>query len=179
MFIQGSFGRLIELVYMRSWMIAQLPWDPTLDDRALMKEFLDGYYGPAGRYIQQYIDLLDKVIHRDSSIQLAAYSETTKDWLKLEDLNSATELFNKAAAAVADDEILSKRVRVARYSIEIVWLLRYHEFKQEAKAKGLAFLGPEDPRALTKHLESIQNEIGQYKEWREFPELVVKLKKLF
>ena len=177
--VQGSFGKLSEFVYMRNWMIAQLMWDPTLDDRALMKEFLDGYYGAASPYLQKYIDLLDGIIHRGSGKFLSCYLTSTEGWLTLEDLNTATNLINQAATAVAGDATLSKRVRRLRYSVEMVWLERYEEFKKEAAEKGIAFLGPKNPQVLLKHLEKIQHEVGQYKEGREFPEYVDRLKKLF
>ena len=177
--IQGSFGKLSEFVYMRNWMIAQLMWDPTLDDRALMKEFLDGYYGAASPYLQKYIDLLDEIIHRDGGKHLSCYLTSTEGWLTLEDLNTATNLINQAATAVAGDATLSKRVRRLRYSVEVVWLERYEEFKKEAAEKGIAFLGPKNPQVLLKHLEKIQHEVGQYKEGRQFSEYMEKLKELF
>ena len=81
--------------------------------------------------------------------------------------------------AVAGDPVISKRLRRARYSIDIVWLERYHKFCKEAQAGQLPFLGPENPQELLNELEKIQGEIGHYRECREFSEYLNKLKALF
>src|SRR5665213_297296 len=44
-----SYGA--EMAELRAWLLAQMLWNPQQDDRVLIKEFLDGYYGPAGRPI--------------------------------------------------------------------------------------------------------------------------------
>jgi hypothetical protein len=57
---------------LKSWLISQMLWDPSQDDRALIAAFLEvcpqsvssecnrvvqGYYGPAAPLMQQYLDL--------------------------------------------------------------------------------------------------------------------------
>ncbi len=37
---------------MRVWLLAHVMWDPSRNERALMTEFLNGYYGAAGPYLQ-------------------------------------------------------------------------------------------------------------------------------
>jgi hypothetical protein len=43
--------------YMRTWVWAKLLWDPTLDARALMKDFVFGYYGKAAEPIWDFEEL--------------------------------------------------------------------------------------------------------------------------
>ena len=52
---QGWGGEMGEL---RAWVLAQLFWNPQQDDRKLIREFLEGYYGQAAaKPILQYLDL--------------------------------------------------------------------------------------------------------------------------
>ncbi len=55
MFQQGSGGLMSEFVELRSYIIAKLLWNPDLDVDLLMDDFLNGYYGPAGKYISANI----------------------------------------------------------------------------------------------------------------------------
>jgi hypothetical protein len=43
---------------LRAWVLAQLLYNPYQDDRVLIKEFLEGYYGAAADKIRQYMDLM-------------------------------------------------------------------------------------------------------------------------
>jgi len=48
-----------EMAEMRAWVTAQLMWNPNQDDRALIREFIEGYYGTnAAPFIRQYLELI-------------------------------------------------------------------------------------------------------------------------
>lgn len=51
----GPGGDLNEL---KDYVMARLMWDPTLDDKAVVAEFLAGYYGAAAPYVRQYMDVM-------------------------------------------------------------------------------------------------------------------------
>ena len=178
-FTQGSWGPAGEFMRMRAWVTAQLMWNPDQDERALMVEFLNGYYGADGPYLMKYIDLIHDAIHRQPDLWLGVYDATTRHWLTLEDLNAATRLFDQATAAVAQDDTLSYRVRRARLSIDIVWVERYRELRRTARQQGRTFLGPADPYAEVEHIAQNEFGIDCYREWAEFPEYVAKLRRLF
>ena len=56
---------------LRSWVWGKQLWDPSLDTRALMRDFIYGYYGKAAEPIAEYNDLLWR--HLDRLPQQAAY----------------------------------------------------------------------------------------------------------
>jgi len=58
MFQQGSGGLISEFVELRTYIIAKLLWNPDADVDAIIDDFVDGYYGPAGKYIRQYINTM-------------------------------------------------------------------------------------------------------------------------
>ena len=173
--IQGGHGKLCDLVHMRNWVSCQMMWDASQDADALRKEFAAGYYGAAGPLVLRYVHLLDTIIHRDNTF-LSCFADSTKNWLALEDLNALTRIVTKAEAVTAHDAVLAARVNVLRFSVDAVWLQRYHELKAAAEERGIAFLGPDDPRVALGRFEAIQNNVGHYAERREFPEFVAKLK---
>jgi hypothetical protein len=131
---------------LRAWLLAHLMWDPSQDERALRREFLQGYYDQAAEPLLQYIDLMSDTVEQQNTY-LRCFMADTAGWLNLETLNRATELFDQAQKAVADDTVLTARVRRARMPLDHVWLMRYPALKRQAKAQGLPFLGPQDPVA--------------------------------
>jgi len=124
-----SCGDFVEL---RTWLLAHLMWDPSLDERALIAEFLRGYYGPAAEPLQHYLDLTHDAVER-AGTYLRCYMHDTSSWLGLEDLNRATELFADAARRVEDDPVLTARVRRARMPLDHAWIQRHRALRLVAK----------------------------------------------
>jgi len=147
LFEQGDAGcSCSDFPELRAWLLAHLMWDPSRDERALVREFLAGYYGKAADPLQRYLDLTCDAVEREGAY-LRCFMTDTADWLKLDDVNRTTELFRQAEQAVAGDEVLTKRVRRARMPLDHVWLMRYYALRRQAKGEGKPFLGPEDPVA--------------------------------
>ncbi|MBM3501474.1 MAG: DUF4838 domain-containing protein, partial [Armatimonadetes bacterium] len=170
LFEQGDASCSIsELPELRAWLLAHLMWDPGLDEQALTREFMAGYYGAAAEPLLQYIELMSDTVQQQNAY-LRCFMTDTSSWLGLEPLNRATELFNEAQAAVADDETLATRVRRARMPLDHVWLMRYQSLKRQAKGQGLPFLGPEDPIAAAQTFVASAQEFdaGNFSEGRAF-----------
>ncbi len=146
--VQGGFGKAADLLALRTWVTAQMLWNPNQNPRKLMIEFLDGYYGAAAPILMEYMEAMVDGAHRNKDQWLGSYEFTTAGWATVRDMNTATRLFDEAAAAVKGDKILSQRVWLARQSIDLSWLDRYDEFKQEAADKGIPFLGPPNPSKI-------------------------------
>jgi len=129
---------------LRPWLMAKLLWNPNKDPDVLIRTFLDGYYGPAGDPLWEYIQVTRKAIN-EANIELGCSRRTTRDWLRIEDLNRITELFNEAEQRVAGNAILERRVEAARMPIDYVWLRRHTRLARQAERESKPFLGPEDP----------------------------------
>lgn len=54
-FAEGNFYANGEFAELRSYMLAKLIWDPNADDKAILDDFLKGYYGNAAPNVKQYI----------------------------------------------------------------------------------------------------------------------------
>ncbi len=56
LFMQANNEPAAEMALLRGYLISKLMWKPDADDKMIMDEFLNNYYGAAGPYIRQYID---------------------------------------------------------------------------------------------------------------------------
>ena len=172
LFEQGDSGCSCgDFVELRAWLLAHLMWDPSRDEKALIGEFLQGYYGPAAEPLQQYLELTHDAVEQ-SGTYLRCYMSDTAAWLSPDDLGRATELFDEAQERVADDEVLARRVRRARMPLDHVWLKRYHGMRRLAKAEGKPFLGPSDPAAFCEEFIQAAHDfdVGNYREGGAFKE---------
>jgi uncharacterized protein DUF4838/glycosyl hydrolase family 67 len=158
LFEQGDSESTIgDFIRLRAWLLAHLMWDPTRDEKALVTEFLEGYYGPAAPHLQEYLD----VIHdagEQSGVNLRCFMNDTSAYLTLDDLNRATRVYAKATEAVAGDPVLARRVRRERMPLDHVWLRRYYALRRAAKARQKEFLGPDDPTAACEEFIRLAHE---------------------
>ena len=135
-----------DFVRMRNWLISKLMWNPALDEKKLIREFLEGYYGEkATPFLLEYFDtLIDKA--ESSGKFIGCFMENTEDWLDYETLCRATALFDKAiAAAEQENGEFTERLRRERLPLEHAWLKGYNKFKWIAEKKEEKFCGPPDP----------------------------------
>lgn len=102
-----------EFSLLRAYYVTELLKDPDQDADAVIRDFLDGYYGAAAEPIWKYIALLhDKVDKED--IHMHLYTNPAMGYLTDEVMAGANALFDEAEAAVKEDPELLERVRVAR-----------------------------------------------------------------
>ena len=142
-FCESESVGITDFVALKVYLMAHLLWDPSRDEKMIMDEFVVGYYGKAGPLVKQVLNGFEKL---GSKVRMHAYSEGPyASWLDLEAMNRATELFREAEAAVAEDPLTLARVKRARISLDHQWLRGYAGYREQAKNKGAAFLGPQDP----------------------------------
>jgi hypothetical protein len=131
-FEQGAYqGHGSEFAELRAWVLAQLLWNPAQDDRALINEFLEGYYGPAAPPIRAYLELL----HTNSAgWNLTCYSPPNAKFLNFTTLAAAEKLWAEAER-VATPEVLP-RVKLARLWPRYVWLSQWDRLRKECSDAG-------------------------------------------
>jgi hypothetical protein len=127
----GTYGA--EMAEMRAWVLAQLLWNPRQDDRALIREFLDGYYGAAGQPLARYLELMQKA---SQGYNLTCYTPSDAPFLRFQPLAQAEALWQEAEHAVADNGELLARVRKGHLAVQCVWLARWNALRQECSRAG-------------------------------------------
>lgn len=147
LFEQGayqSFGS--EMSELRAWVLARLLWNPQLDDRKLINEFLDGYYGrgPA-RHIREYMRLMSRAA---KGFYMGCFTSPNAPYLRYAVLARAEALLAKAEAEAGQDADLVWRVRQARLAVWYAWLVRWSQLRRECLTVGGEWPVPASRRAL-------------------------------
>lgn len=117
---------------MRSWVWAKQLWDPSLDTRALMKDFIYGYYGNAGEPIWNYNMMMWQIWQKYHAIPhtpgvtkvgehpfiVEAPCSLPPDWeLFNAEFITKTNAFIKQAESLAKDDETRRRVQVAKLPV--------------------------------------------------------------
>jgi hypothetical protein len=112
---QGAYqSRGGEFAELRAYVLARLLWNPEAAVEPIVADFMHGYYGRAGQFVQAYFDLLHGRLTPDTHIHLglqpddALFSDAF--------VEEAGQLFDQAEA-VADTEALRRRVELARLPV--------------------------------------------------------------
>ena len=146
LFEQGAYqsfgGAMAE---MQAWVQAQLMWDVTQDDQALIREFLAGYYGPAAGSIQRYLDLLAR---EAAPHNMTIWTGPDAPFFTAKVVLEADRLWGQAESAVAGNPDLLWRVRQGRLPIRYVALSRWSGLRAQAAREKLAWTLPESRKAV-------------------------------
>jgi hypothetical protein len=102
-----------EFHLLRPYYAMKLLWNPDQNADGVMRDFLQGYYGPAWEPIFAYISLLQRKVDKDN-IHMHLYTNPAQGYLPDEVLQQADVLFDEAESRVKQDDELLERVRVAR-----------------------------------------------------------------
>jgi hypothetical protein len=129
LFEQGAYqSHGSEMSEMRGWVLAQLLWNPAQDERKLIREFLNGYYGDAAPFIWEYLNLLTEA---SKGFYLTCYSPSTAPFLKYRTLSQAEKLWQQAEKAVENSPELLWRVQQGHLPVRYVFLAQWQALRRE------------------------------------------------
>jgi hypothetical protein len=116
MFEQGNREIGGEFAALRSYMISKLMWDPYLNADSVMNDFLNGYYGAAGKPIRQYIDLMrEELLKNKKPLRIfGSPNEAADTYLTPALMAKYNAIYDNAEKMVKDSAVLLERVRIAR-----------------------------------------------------------------
>lgn len=119
---QGDYQtRTCELKELRAYLVSKLLWNPDEDVEAIIKEFTDGYYGPAGRYIREYIDYADTYLRREG-MHTDCYANAAHPMFTPEFVREAVSIFEEAKEAVKDQPEYLQRVETSELPVVMLQL---------------------------------------------------------
>ncbi len=127
-YAEGGGGENAEL---RSYVMARLLWNPSVDVNKTINEFMSAYYGKAARPMRAYFDLLHRQVRpapQGNGRHMWIYSSPGAPYLSEEFLAQSLKLFHEAETA-ADDDATRARVTKARLSIDYVRLMHAKAFQ--------------------------------------------------
>lgn len=170
--VRGYFGQGAysapgaELAELRSWVLARLMWDPTLDAAKLIDEFLYGYYGRAGRHLRAYLDVLHDAVAASGENFGMQEQPVGREWLRAPVLAKAMEHLQQAVRSVEGNRTLSRRMAVAALPLQFVYLLRWDELQEDFRQADLPWpLEPDFAAAYQRFRQTMEaNGITQFSE---------------
>ena len=121
---------------LRLWLLAKLYEDPYLDQATLIRQFTEGFYGPAASHIRRYIDRLGEAARAKPSNVYTATRMSSCKHLTPAFLHEMQQLFDEAEEAVAGSEVLLRRARHARLAVDKATVARFPQIWNQWKADG-------------------------------------------
>jgi hypothetical protein len=159
--------------WQRCWVFAKLMWNPKLDCRELMKDFIFGHYGAAAEPIWQYNEMLeDQAVKYKDALAEPDGGIRFKIFVAYLNYNffirRSWKLFDQAEAAAASDADLLERVQLARLPLMYVQLMQGLECVNEAYPPSLIgkFEAVARREGITGFTEGYKNLDKQLEIWR-------------
>ncbi|MBN1899809.1 DUF4838 domain-containing protein [Candidatus Sumerlaeota bacterium] len=121
-YVQGTaLGKGSGLIDLRAWLTARMMWDPSRDVKREIRDFCDGFYGPAGKYIVEYHDWYADYIKRNNLELYTGWGdgEAWRVWVTKDAMDRAEDIFHNALEAVKRDPVYLRHVR--RAYLEVLW----------------------------------------------------------
>ncbi len=123
--VRGNYsGVNVEFSPLRMWVLAKAMWNPEADGKALVAEFCNGYYGPAGPEILKYIDAIHRPVRDNPRLYVQTAYDDRMPWLAPDVLVEAERHLREAEKKVAGKPELEKRVRHAHMPLWYALALR-------------------------------------------------------
>jgi hypothetical protein len=102
-----------EMCELRNYLISRLLWNPTIDDRKTIDEFVTLYYGRAADKVRAYLTLIGEAARR-SGVHQGCFGSAAGYGLDAAVAKKAIAILEEGMAAAEDDEV---RRRVEKVSI--------------------------------------------------------------
>ena len=131
--IRGEFNnahdaRVGEFERLKAYILAELQWEPTMDEdtyRGKIADFLDVYYGPGGKYINEYIKLTEELSDKNCFSYNAPPSSIITNEDVLANADKIAAMWD-AAEALCENETQYRRIRESRSSWTYMYLDALH-----------------------------------------------------
>jgi len=168
-FEQGAYQSYgAEMAELRAWVLAKLLWDATRDGGKLIDEFIDGYYGAAGLHIKAYLNVTHDAVEA-SGDRLGCFSQHTAKFLSFETLSKGWGHLKAAEEAVKNDPDLRFRVQVAQLPVMYVFMMRWDELREKARAASADWPMPDSIKTTYEQFLEVakKKNITRLNEWQK------------
>lgn len=174
LFVQHDHPILSDMRDLKLWIVFKLSEDPARNLDSLIRDFTDGFYGPAGETIRRYLSLVERAARRKPPSMRFAMGCEDYGYLDADLLRRSQALFDRAEGQAGDDALLSGRLRRARLSLDRATLRLYDPklagkrgidpFVVAQRYRDTAFEQIElriHPARRERHRERVRREIGE------------------
>jgi len=187
LFEQGNREIGGEFFELRAYLLAKLMWNTDIDIDHVMDDFLVGYYGPAGVYIREYIDILhDEMEKSGAPITIFGKPADARETFLSDSLIMIyNKIFDNAEEVVSNQPDLLERVKMARLPViyAILEIARTDEYGRnafESGDDGLIIPKTEVVEMLNAFVEKCnKTDVTRISEWHTTPDEYLEKYNLF
>lgn len=132
-FSQGSGDTYADFAELKTYLLAKLTWNPSLDTDSLINSFCRDYYKAATPHVLTYIKRIQEAITKTST-RLDIYGNPVNNYnsyLSPQLIDEYSSILDKAEAAVEGNDVVTKRVQRTRLSLEYTVLQQARFFGHE------------------------------------------------
>ncbi len=138
------------------FVLTRLLEDPDCDVEALIEDFTNRYYGKAGPFVKQYLEVLRDAQNRNVVHTYCMCDDSPLNYIDARAAIDGTAALDKACEAVGDEMPYRARLNWLRKTFDAVMLNRYFDFKHQAESFGEKF--EYDFKAMKKRIVDAINE---------------------
>ena len=135
---QYQFCGLGDLSEMKLWLHAKLLWNPDADVGKLVDTYVRANYGPAAKFVKEYIDIVEHARLRQRWTWYGCYVPDTSHFLTDEDCVKIYNALMKAETAVKKSPAHVARVRRAQIPAVGLAIWRYQDMIEPARRMKVA-----------------------------------------
>ena len=162
LFEQGPYqGTYADFSSLKLWLLSKWMWNPDLDRETLLKEFFEGFYGPAAAEMRAYLDLCHAQPRDETKNPLTLSLHPTDPVFTEEFYDRAEALVEKALSKTDPKSIYARNVAIAYASVAYSRMIRTWR-----NNVGRKFLLSRDPKVC--------NAAVRLNEWAKLVEAAVK-----
>ena len=155
MFEQGDcFNSSASMQPLKTYLMSKLMWNPNQPAEPIINEFLDAYYGPAGRHMIKILNIFEKCVQRSKN-KLSCFMPKPGDFYTMGDLKQLKNCYDAAEASVAGQPSLLRRVQIQRLAFDHLCILTMRIFARKRQE-----LPGVDWTKLVDHFVDFSNETG-------------------
>ncbi len=130
---QYQFSGLGDLSEMKLWLHAKLLWNPDADINKLIDTYVKANYGPAAKFVREYIDLVEHARLRQRWTWYGCYVPDTSHFLSDDDCVKIYRAAMNAQSAVRNNPTYLPRVRRAQIPAIGLAIWRYQDMIEPAR----------------------------------------------
>ena len=148
----AEFGEL------KNYLLTKLMQDPYIDLESEMNGYLNAVYGPGGKYIKEFIDIVtQRAVTKNSHLLLEQDARFSLPGITLSEINRCNELWNKAKNETENEHQLSRvkrselcwrywkcanmRCEFSRFQHPYLWMKANKDLYNDFVAMGVTRLG--------------------------------------
>jgi Domain of unknown function (DUF4838) len=143
---------------LKNWVFAKILWDQKLDEKALIKEFVYGYYKEAAPYIMKYLGLL------------YGSDPMEKHYMRLTFLKNAYSILLEGRSATKNKPAIRRKLELAFAPVLNMIMINWSLLKQECADKSWPF--PSSPAKVADEFVRVckENNVSYIEEHKTTPE---------